>query len=318
MNNKPLPIASFTTTRKATHIFEHQDGFIWIRTASNNAGFPRESCVPFTPDNSLAEEVICDPGVIARNGRAYFTSQSKPVLDELNLVSDLNAEDKLGLIEMLGSACGALRSSASGIDNMPDSRPVPDIIELLDIHGSNPYGSEVAHAALESIRQFVDNERLNQLVTWYKSQHELEPCHGEFSLANMVRSDENKRVSILMEDSLPVAPVAFDAGWFLGDLYENIMSPMGAFDEISAVHAGRLFLSSYSREAGLDLVGLSENLHYSFILRLLYHYVQFRISAYSPSHEEYFLEAINDLFVRQPFTFTGELFGFEEVGGLVN
>lgn len=123
----------------------------------------------------------------------------------------------------------------------------------------------------------MTSEWIAKLSEWFEGGAALHSSHGEFSMANILLSPEG--LVVLTDPSLVIAPRGFDVGWLIGDFVELALSPFSAFSSSDAAVAAdfvlREFMDAASKSAmGAPPIGF---LALAAQLRLIYHYIEYRI-----------------------------------------
>lgn len=299
------PETVFANRRKVTHIIPVEDAYVWIRTFSTNAGF--RAATPAAQVMSLLERgsVSFDAGTPFRNGFAYETAVNSPVVKYVNKPNDWPLAGIEVMVDRLADGLASFHDAArvAGMTGLTSSMDTARFLA-----GQADYLCEHRAASIcTALTRHLSDIALDELAAWYKGAPGL-VGHGEYSLANVLSaSGRPDEFTVLTDPYLPLVPEGFDVGWFLGDLFETSMSPVGAFGARAAASLGRRFVARYEQSRGGAVLDHDE-LWRSFVLRLLHHYIEFRAGRPGASDEAYYLDAIRREYARESGTFSSAVF----------
>lgn len=267
-HNKPELIAEFFNHRRATAILAADDGFVWVRTYAQHPAEHYQA--EGTEWRSRSQPVRITSGRSIGSSWATKLEESKAFHSRYSVEGHTNDSFDRD-IASLGAALGEHEHSRR-IAEVPRSNPL--IVRFLSKMPTSLDALDSSPAILHSILTGRASQVRALLDSWFDSSEPLHQIHGEYSMANFVRAADAGLV-LLCDPVRWRGPFGFDAGWFLGDLAELVHSPLSPFTLTDAVRAGKTFLDGYHRASGHQL-GTLPGIRVGLLLRIIYHYVEYR------------------------------------------
>lgn len=297
----------FGNSRKVTHVIQDQGEWLWVRRFSEVHHEEKHAISSVNLANIDNKNVQFLHGAQVDGLSVYRMGAPASVFIYFHQPQAWSFDKLQSVVFNLGIALGELHSNLALLDVELSKSKRIDIIDLL-------LDREATHMALakaniiQTVQNHFDQEVLSKIVTWFKRSDGM-LAHGEFSSSNITSPDPTtNKLRVALDPCFPVLPPGFDIGWFLGDLYEASMAASGAFGPRGAVELATQFISGYQRVCS-KMNFTTTDIRYSFLLRLLHHYVEFRLQNPTLGEELYFLDAVKKECEGQSGSYIYEIFG---------